>query len=191
MGGGSAGLPAPREDRPGQPVYVIEEPPRPGDTGLRPARLSDLDRLVPACAAAHLEELGIDPLREDPESFRWRTRAQIEEGRSWLWLEDDVVLFKAEASAWTPQAVQLQQVWVDPAARGRGYGARGMRDLCRLLLEQTPVVTLFVRTDNDAGDQALRGDRNATGAHVPEHPPCEEARRSPATARARRKRRGS
>ncbi len=142
-------LPAPREDRPGQPVYVIEEPPRPGDTGLRPARLSDLDRLVPACAAAHLEELGIDPLREDPESFRWRTRAQIEEGRSWLWLEDDVVLFKAEASAWTPQAVQLQQVWVDPAARGRGLGGRGMRDICRLLLERTPVVTLFVRTDNN------------------------------------------
>ena len=141
-------LPVPREDRPGQPVYVIGEPPPPGDTGLRAARLADLDRLVPSCAAAHFEELGVDPLRDDPESFRWRTRAQIEEGRSWLWLEDDVVLFKAEASAWTPHAVQLQQVWVDPPARGRGLGQRGMRDICRLLLERTPVVTLFVRTEN-------------------------------------------
>ena len=26
--------------------------------------------------------------------------------------------------------------------------SRGLRDLCRLLLETTPVVTLFVRTDN-------------------------------------------
>ena len=58
------------------------------------------------------------------------------------------MLFKAEASAWTPQAVQIQQVWVDPAARGRGYGARGLRDLCRLLLETTPNVTLFVRSEN-------------------------------------------
>ena len=44
------------------------------------------------------------------------------------------MLFKAEASAWTPSAVQIQQVWVDPEARGHGYGARGLRDLCRLLL---------------------------------------------------------
>ena len=55
------------------------------------------------------------------------------------------MLFKAEASAWTPEAVQLQQVWVDPAVRGRGYGPRGLRDLCRLLLATTPTVTLFVR----------------------------------------------
>ena len=103
---------------------------------------------MPACAAAHELELGIDPLARDPESFRWRTLAQIDEGRSWLWLEGEIVLFKAEASAWTPQAVQIQQVWVDPSARGRGYGARGLRDLCRVLLETTPNVTLFVRSEN-------------------------------------------
>ena len=80
--------------------------------------------------------------------FRWRTESQIEEGRSWLWLENGVVLFKAEASAWTPHAVQIQQVWVDPEARGHGYASRGLRDLCRLLLATTPAVTLFVRTDN-------------------------------------------
>jgi ribosomal protein S18 acetylase RimI-like enzyme len=141
-------LPKPREDRRGQPVYTISEPPPSGDTGLRAATAADVDRLVPACAAAHELELRIDPVAGDPEAFRWRTEAQVDEGRSWLWLEDDVVLFKAEASAWTPAAVQIQQVWVDPEARGRGYGGRGMRDLCRLLLETTPTVTLFVRRDN-------------------------------------------
>jgi len=59
-----------------------------------------------------------------------------------------VIRFKAEASAWTPSAVQIQQVWVDPEARRQGYGARGMRDLVRLLLETTPTVTLFVRAEN-------------------------------------------
>lgn len=141
-------LPEPREDRPGQPVYTLAEPPEPGETGLRAATPADVDRLVSACAAAHELELGIDPLARDPDAFRWRTEAQIDEGRSWLWLEDDVVLFKAEASAWTPAAVQIQQVWVDPEARGRGFAARGMRDLCRLLLETTPTVTLFVRRQN-------------------------------------------
>jgi uncharacterized protein len=141
-------LPVPREDRPGQPVYVIGEPPEPGGTGLRPARLEDLELLLPACAEAHEVELGIDPLDRDADGFRWRTRAQIEEGRSWLWTEDGVILFKAEASAWTPSAVQLQQVWVDPVARGRGYGDRGLRDLIRLLLGRVPRVCLFVRADN-------------------------------------------
>jgi uncharacterized protein len=143
-----AAMPEPREDRPGQPVYVLDEVPAPGGTGVREATLEDLDLLVPACAQAHYEEIGLDPLTRDPEGFRWRTQAQIGEGRSWLWAEDGTVLFKAEASAWTPAAVQLQQVWVDPAARNRGYAQRGMRDLCRRLLERVPVVCLFVRADN-------------------------------------------
>ncbi len=145
---GRSRLPAPRDDRPGQPVYVLSEAPEPGETGLRPARVSDLDVLVPACAAAHQEEIGLDPLRRDPDGFRWRTRQQLEEGRSWLWLEDGVIRFKAEASAWTPSAVQLQQVWVDPEARRRGYAQRALADLCRLLLTHAPTVCLFVRPEN-------------------------------------------
>src|SRR5439155_19026040 len=141
-------LPMPRDDRQGQTVYALSEAPEPGETGLRPARASDLDVLVPACAAAHREEIGLDPLSRDPDGFRWRTRQQIAEGRSWLWLEDGVIRFKAEASAWTPSAVQLQQVWVDPAARRQGFARRALRDLVRLLLERAPAVTLFVRRDN-------------------------------------------
>jgi uncharacterized protein len=143
-------LPKPREDRPGQPVYVIRDAPPGGDTGLRAADMSDLDVLMPACAVAHEQEIGVDPMKRDPDGFRWRTRSQIEEERSWLWIEDGVILFKAEASAWTPDAVQLQQVWVDPDVRRRGYGVRGLADLCRLLLESVPTVCLFVRAENDA-----------------------------------------
>jgi RimJ/RimL family protein N-acetyltransferase len=141
---------SPREDRPGQPVYVLEQAPEPGGTGLREATLADLGLLVPACGAAHEEEIGLNPLEHDPEGFRWRTQAQIGEGRSWLWLEAGKILFKAEASAWTPEAVQLQQVWVDPSVRNRGYAQRGMRDLCGRLLEEVPRVCLFVRPENAA-----------------------------------------
>jgi uncharacterized protein len=141
-------MPPPRDDRTGQPVYAISDPPEPGETGLRNATSSDFAGLLPACAAAHEEEIGTDPLKRDPEGFRWRTRSQIEEGRSWVWLEDETILFKAEASAWTPSTVQVQQVWVDPSVRGRGYAQRGMRDLCRLLLGHVPHVCLFVRPEN-------------------------------------------
>jgi uncharacterized protein len=153
----SPAMPRPRDDRPGQPVYVLEAPPPPGTTGLRAATLADLELLVPACAAAHREEIGIDPLRRDAEGFRWRTRAQIEEGRSWIWLEDGVIAFKAEASAWTPSAVQLQQVWVDPALRNRGYAKRALSDLCCLLLERVPAVCLFVRPENAPAIRVYEG----------------------------------
>src|SRR5262245_26289152 len=141
-------MPHPREDRPGQPVYVLDEPPEHGSSGLRAATFYDLDLLVPACALTHEEELGVDPLARDPVGFRRRTAAQIEEGRSWIWAENGTIFFKAEASAWTPLAVQLQQVWVDPEVRERDYATRGLSDLCRLLLESTPTVCLFVRPEN-------------------------------------------
>ena len=156
-------LPRPREDRPGQPVFVIREPPAEGGTELRAATPDDLEVLLPACGAAHEQEIGVDPMRRDPEGFRWRTLTQIEEGRSWLWVEDGVILFKAEASAWTPAAVQLQQVWVDPVARRLGNGTRGLRDLCRLLLRRVPSVCLFVRADNA---EAIRLYRTIGMKHV-------------------------
>jgi RimJ/RimL family protein N-acetyltransferase len=146
-------MPTPREVRPGQPVYALNKSftgPGPVKSGVRVATLDDLELLLPACAATHFGELGVDPLERDATGFRRRTIAQIEEGRSWLWVEDGTILFKAEASAWTPQAVQLQQVWVDPEARRQAFGTRGLADLCRLLLERTPSVTLFVRSENEA-----------------------------------------
>ena len=143
-------MPGPREDRPGQPVYAIEQMPDGGSSGLRAATIEDLDLLLPACAATHREELGVDPLERDPDAFRLRTVSQIRDRRSWLWVEGGTILFKAEASAWTPSAVQLQQVWVDPEARKQGHATRGITDLCRLLLERTPTVCLFVRPENAA-----------------------------------------
>ena len=133
----------------------------------RGARATTSSVLVPACAAAHLEEIGIDPLARDPEGFRWRTRQQIEEGRSWLWLEDGVIRFKAEASAWTPSAVQLQQVWVDPEARRRGYARRGAARPLPAAARAVPAVCLFVRPENDAGAAPLRLDRHDARADLP------------------------
>lgn len=141
-------MPEPRTDRRGQPVYVTSTVPAAAGTGLRLATVDDLDVLVPACAAAHYEELRIDPLARDRDGFVWRTRAQISEGRSWIWREGGTILFKAEASAWTPGVVQLQQVWTDPGARGQGNARRALGDLCRLLLASTPQVCLFVRPEN-------------------------------------------
>ena len=142
-------MPEPLDDRPGQPVYVTQAPPPPGESGLRAATLADLPMLVPACAAAYFEEVGVDAHSRDPALSEWRTRSQIQHDRSWLWTEGGRILFKAEASAWTPQVVQLQQVWVEPDLRNRGYAKRALADLLALLLERTATVCLFVRPENE------------------------------------------
>ena len=131
------------------PVFLLEEAPPAGRSKLRAAELRDLELLVTTSAAAFLEEVGIDAYARDPALFEWRTRTQIDEGRSWLWEKDGKVFFKAEASAWTSKAVQLQQVWVDPDLRGQGYAKRGLADLCRQLLDRTPAVCLFARPENE------------------------------------------
>ena len=73
------------------------------------------------------------------------------------------ILFKAEASAWTPSAVQLQQVWVEPELRGRGYARRALADLCRPPPREHPLRLPFRPAGERARDRALRSRRHATG----------------------------
>ena len=77
--------------------------PRRATQGCVPPTLDDLELLMPACAAAHEQELGVDPMRRDAGGLSLAHARQIEDGRSWLWVEDGTILFKAEASAWTPR----------------------------------------------------------------------------------------
>ena len=141
-------MPEPRDDRMGQPVYELTEPPPPGETGLRAATDKDFELLVPACAAAHEEEIGVDPLARDagglpladPFADPGGTLLALGGGRG--------------------DPVQGRGVGMDagrgadPTGVGRSAGARpgfaqrGMRDLCRLLLKRVPAVCLFVRPEN-------------------------------------------
>ena len=63
--------------------------------------------------------------RPRPRQLPLADAAQIEEGRSWVWLEDGVDPLQGGGLRLDAAAVQIQQVWVDPEARGRGYAARG------------------------------------------------------------------
>ena len=97
------------------------------------------------------EELGVDPLARDPEGFRWRTRRRSTSGRSWLWVEDGVdPASRRRRRPGRRAPSRCSRSGSIPTVRGRGYGARGMRDLCRLLLERTPTVTPVRPAENAA-----------------------------------------
>lgn len=120
---------------------------------LRVARVQDLERMARAGAAMHLEEMGFDPLVLDPVGWRERVITMIRRGWVHLWEEEGRIVFKAECSAVTAEAVQLQGVWTDPEFRGQGRGTSAMAEVCRRLLQETAAVTLFV---NDFNQAAIR-----------------------------------
>ncbi len=121
------------------PVAVEEEA-----TELRLATIDDLDLVVPAHAQSAFDESGVNPLDVDAEAFRQRCARRIEQGRTWVWVNEGKLMFKAEVITDTPDVVYLEGVWVDPAERGKGYGLRGMSQISRGLLMNTKAVCLLV-----------------------------------------------
>jgi hypothetical protein len=119
-------------------------------TPLRPATRADIDQLTESAAAMHQEEMGINPLSVDSEGWRVRMTQLVERRWSWVWTEGGSMVFKAELSAWTPQAAQIQGVFTHPGWRKRGIATAAMRQLCAMLLEHTQACTLYVNHYNTA-----------------------------------------
>lgn len=112
--------------------------------GLRLATMNDLDLIVPVHAQTVFDESGIDPLQVDPEGFRQRCARRIEQGQSWVWIENGRLIFKAEVITDTSLVMYLEGVWVDPQERGKGIGTRCMSQLSRSLLSRSSSVCLLV-----------------------------------------------
>jgi ribosomal protein S18 acetylase RimI-like enzyme len=120
---------------------------------LRLANIDDLDLVVPAHAQTAFDESGIDPLAADREGFRQRCARRIEQGQTWVWVEDGRLMFKAEVLTDTPEVVYLEGVWVDPAERGKGHGFRCMSQLSRELLMRSGAICLLVNVRFDAAQR--------------------------------------
>jgi predicted GNAT family acetyltransferase len=120
-----------------------------GVANLRLATIQDLPLLIPVHAELALAESGIDPNEQDPVGFVDRYERRIEQGRTWVMIENGKLFFKAEVVAKTPDTTYVEGVWVNPEARRQGYGRRCMSQLAGMLLWQTKSICLFVNDDND------------------------------------------
>jgi uncharacterized protein len=148
-----------REVRPVQPVMVIDGPPHVApDPLVRRVRIDELDILWPASVAMFTEEVGVSPTSGDGgASYRARVEQLIRAGRAFARIEGGRVIFKAEIGAVTPQACQVQGVWVRPECRGRGLAAPGM---AAVVVEAersfAPLVSLYVNDYNAPARAAYR-----------------------------------
>jgi uncharacterized protein len=148
-----------REVRDRQPVMVIDEPPVvDADPLVRPATMSDLDLLVPACIDMFTAEVGVSPVSGGMgAAYRARIAEIVREGRSFVRIDGDTVVFKAEVGSVAQGVCQVQGVWVDPAFRGRRLSESGMAavvDLARAGI--APRVSLYVNSYNTAARKSYR-----------------------------------
>jgi predicted GNAT family acetyltransferase len=140
-----------REVRAVQPLMAISGPPLvPPDEAVRRVRPQELDILMPASIAMFTEEVGVSPLAGDGGvAYRARVTELVRSGRAFARIETGQVIFKAEVGAATPQACQVQGVWVRPEFRGRGLSAPGMAAVVReAQASVAPVVSLYVNDFN-------------------------------------------
>jgi uncharacterized protein len=132
-----------------QPVYALRKRvDYPDLDKARYATTRDLEQLVPACAAMHKEEVGIDPLERDAVGYRERIRELIEKRRSVVRIAEGRIAAKCEFSAVTSDAVQLMGVWTHPQMRRRGLSMELLREVCGHLGRRDKTVTLFVNDFN-------------------------------------------
>ncbi|MDX6384452.1 MAG: uncharacterized protein QOK48_2025 [Blastocatellia bacterium] len=119
-----------------------------GINDLRPATLKDLDKVLAVNASMALHEAGTSPMQHDPSGFRARTARRIEQGRIWVWVHDERLMFKADVVAETPEVTYLEGVHVHPEERRRGYGLRCLNSLSSILLEHSESICLTVNEKN-------------------------------------------
>ncbi|HEX6451513.1 MAG TPA: GNAT family N-acetyltransferase [Trebonia sp.] len=157
-----------REVRAAQPLMAIDGSPLVApDPGVRRVRQGEVDILLPACVAMFTEEVGVSPLAGDGgAAYRARVTELVRSGRAFARIDDGRVIFKAEVGAATPQACQVQGVWVRPDHRGRGLAAPGMAAVVNAARESiAPTVSLYV---NDFNAPARATYRRAGFAEIGE-----------------------
>ncbi|MGH3311110.1 MAG: GNAT family N-acetyltransferase [Streptomyces sp.] len=149
-----------REVRTRQPLMVAERVPDEvaPDPLVRRIRKDEMDLVLPACVAMFTEEVGVSPLAGDGGLvYQSRVAELVGSGRSFARVENGRIVFKAEIGAATPQACQIQGVWVTPERRGEGLSETGMAAVLRYALnEVAPRASLYVNDFNTAARAAYR-----------------------------------
>jgi len=139
-------------ERPHQVLFRLErgdhEPVAPWPE-LRPADVSELEALIRFDLEMVDEELGFDPFSRDMPSFRRGWLRRIREQRTWVvGPAGEPVRFKVDHSAVSDDVIQLAGVYTRPEARGQGIATRALATMCQLLLDEVPVISLYVHEAN-------------------------------------------
>ncbi len=116
---------------------------------LRPAQVNELELVMPIQAQLAFVESGVDPMEVDPHGFRERCLRRIEQGRTWVVVENGELIFKADVISKTAEVSYLEGVWLREDCRHKNLGTRFMSGLMRRLLKDTKSICLLVNETNE------------------------------------------
>ncbi|MBS1807730.1 MAG: GNAT family N-acetyltransferase [Acidobacteria bacterium] len=128
--------------------YVCEAPAQPlRQFQLIQATVVHLEDVMEAQASMFIESAVTDPRQKDPEGFRRRVLERIERGRTWIKIENNTIVFKAELQSVTPEVIYLEGIWTHPSYRQRGIARASVVELTHRRLRQRQVLCLAVEPD--------------------------------------------
>jgi predicted GNAT family acetyltransferase len=111
---------------------------------------------MPVQAELAFAESGVNPMQIDPEGFRERCLRRIEQGRTWVVVENGGLVFKADVVSKTPEVIYVEGVWLREDHRHQNVGTRLMSELMRRLLKETNSICLLVNEMNEWAQRFYR-----------------------------------
>lgn len=115
---------------------------------LRCAHLEEWERLIDMAAQMQQEDLGIDPLRAHPESFRVTFQTRLKEKRVLVGEVEGQVGFMIDVGTRCKMGTQVGSIFVPDTFRGQGLAVRGVRGCLQFLISGTSFVSLLCRESN-------------------------------------------
>ena len=137
-------------------MAITGEPAIEADPRVRPVRPQELDVVLPASIAMFTEEVGVSPLVGDGGGlYRNRVAELIDGGRSFAWIEDGRVVFKAELGAVSDLPCRCRGCGSTRAGAVEGLAAPCMAAVVQWAQDQfAPTVSLYVNDYNVAARRA-------------------------------------
>lgn len=142
-----------RAVRPRQPLMSTHT--RPSELGLdldprvRPATAGEVDLVMPAAAHMFEGEIGYPPYSGSGAAYRSALLALIDRQHTYVIVEDDEVIFKADVGSVALGCAQIQGVWLSPRLRGQGLSVPAMAAVVeQVMTSRARWVTLYVNDFN-------------------------------------------
>ena len=111
----------PRALRARQPLLVTTTPPSAHgvdpDPRVRPARVDELDLVLPASVHMFTAEIGYPPYTGSDRAYRSAVASLIARGRTYIVRDGSEVIFKTDVGSMAFGHAQLQGVWLAPRLR--------------------------------------------------------------------------
>lgn len=119
------------------------------DPRVRLARPDEIDLVLPAAAAMFTDEIGYPPFVGSSAAYRAVISGLVRNQRTYVWVEGNRCLFKADIGSIGVGAAQVQGVWLAPALRGQGQAKPLMAAVTAAILRDVaPEATLYVNDFN-------------------------------------------